>query len=220
MPGVLPARIVLGSRSPRRHELLLELVGERGIDIEVLPPSSVEETGFAGVSDWPGIRQRLTEIARAKGVDVRLQLGVQRRATGMAAIVCADTVIVAGEPGEAPRVLEQPPLENWKQTVRDWFLRYYLGRTHTAATSICLVTGAGRVLSRVVESQVTFRAGMESELDWYLATGESVGKAGGYAVQGEARVFIDRIEGSLSNVIGLPLEALAEMFVELGIDVG
>lgn len=220
MPEVMPARIVLGSRSPRRHELLLELVGERGIEIEVLPPASVEELGFEGVSDWPGVRQRLTGIARAKADDVRLQLGAQRRARGMAAVVCADTVIVVEQPGGEPRVLEQPPLENWKETVRDWFLRYYLGGTHVAATAVCLVTGTGRVLDRVVESRVVFRAGMESRLDWYLETGESVGKAGGYAVQGEARVFVDRIEGSPSNVIGLPLEALAEMFAEVGIDVG
>ena len=211
-------RIVLGSRSPQRRELLGQIVAPGRI--EVLPPASAGEQGFAGVTDEPAIHERLGEIVREKARDVRLQLGAQRRAAGMAAVVCADTVIAGINDDGTRCVLEQPPEENWQQTVRDWFLRFYLGRTHSAITAVHVVTGLGRVCERVVESQVTFHTGMESRLEDYLATGESRGKAGGYALQGEGGDFVEQVEGSISNVIGLPLEALLEMFEELGVDVG
>ena len=169
---------MLGSRSPQRRELLAQIVGPGRI--EVLPPGSSSEKGFVDVTEEPAIHKRLNEIVLEKVQDVRLQLAAQRRATGMAAVVCADTVIVGINPDGTRCVLEQPPKENWQQTVRDWFQRFYLGRTHSALTAVHVVTGLGRVCERVVESQVTFHAGMESRLEDYLATGESRGKAGGY----------------------------------------
>ena len=71
-----------------------------------------------------------------------------------------------------------------------------------------------------MKSEVTFRADSERWIDWYLATGEPKGKAGGYAIQGAGSIFVARVEGSLSNVVGLPLRELWEIFDELGIDVG
>ena len=201
-PGV---KIVLGSRSPRRHELLAGLIGEDRI--EVLPPSSGDEPDFVDTCDLDSIHLRLQQIARAKADDVRLQLGAQRRATGIAAVICADTVIVVTEPDGTPCVLGQPREVDWQQEVRDWFARYYLGQTHTA------------VAERVVESRVTFRAVGSEWVECYLSSGESVGKAGGYAIQGLAGEVIERVEGSTSNVVGLPIEVLAEMLSELGIDV-
>ena len=72
----------------------------------------------------------------------------------------------------------------------------------------------GRIAERIVRSSVTFYDDIERRLDWYLATGEPRGKAGGYAVQGAASIFISRIEGSLSNVIGLPLRELFDVLTE------
>jgi len=210
-------RIVLGSRSPQRRELLARLVGDERV--EVLPPSSSDELGFADTLDRSSIHRCLLEIARAKARDVRLQLGAQRRATGIAAILCADTVIVVSEPDGTLRVLGQPPESQWREVVREWFQAYYLGRTHTAVTAICLVSGAGRVWERVVESEVTFRNECDGWLESFLESGESVGKAGGYAIQGRAGEMIERVEGSTSNVIGLPIEAVTEMLGEMGIDV-
>ena len=211
------AKIVLGSRSPRRHELLAGLIGEDRI--EVLPPSSGDEPGFVDTCDLDSIHLRLQQIARAKADDVRLQLGAQRRATGIAAVICADTVIVVTEPDGTPCVLGQPREVDWQQEVRDWFARYYLGQTHTAATAVCILSGSGRVSERVVESRVTFRAVGSEWVERYLSSGESLGKAGGYAIQGLAGEVIERVEGSTSNVVGLPVEVLAEMLSELGIDV-
>ncbi|HAB12534.1 MAG TPA: septum formation inhibitor Maf [Planctomycetaceae bacterium] len=216
MSDFLP-RIVLGSRSPRRRQLLAQLVGEERI--EVLPPSSVEEAGFDDTDDRPSIHRRLLEIARAKADDVRLQLGAQRRADGIAAVLSADTVIVVSLPGGALGVLGQPPEPDWQDVVREWFRDHYLGRTHTAATAICVVSGSGLIRERVVESQVTFRDQDPEWLESYLECGESVGKAGGYAIQGRAGEAIERVEGSTDNVVGLPTEAVAEMLDELGIDV-
>ena len=210
-------RIVLGSRSPQRHELLVEMVGDERV--EVLPPSSPEEPGFGDTSERSSIQRRLIAIARAKAEDVRLQLGAQRRATGIAAVLCADTVIVVSEPDGTSRVLGQPPESGWRDVVRAWFLEYYFGRTHIAATAICMVSGTGRFHERVVESRVTFRDEESGWLDGYLDSGESVGKAGGYAIQGRAAEMIESVEGSTSNVVGLPVEVVAEMLGEMGIDV-
>lgn len=216
-PRTPGAKIVLGSRSPQRHQLLSGLIGEDRI--EVLPPSSGDEPGFAEICDLDAVHARLQQIARAKADDVRLQLGAQRRATGIAAVICADTVIVVTEPDGTPRVLGQPRDADWQQEVGDWFCRYYLGQTHTAATAVCIVSGSGRVLERLVESRVTFRAVGSEWVVGYLTSGESVGKAGGYAIQGLAAEVIERVEGSTSNVVGLPVEVVAEMLSELGIDV-
>ena len=216
MSDSLP-RIVLGSRSPRRRQLLAQLVGDDRI--EVLPPSSVEEAGFDDTDDRTSIHRRLMEIARDKAEDVRLQLGAQRRATGIAAVLSADTVIVVSRADGKLQVLGQPPEPEWQDVVRQWFRDHFLGRTHTAATAVCIVSGSGLVRERVVESRVTFRDQDPEWLESYLESGESVGKAGGYAIQGRAAEAIERVEGSRDNVVGLPTEAVAEMLNELGIDV-
>ena len=211
------SRIVLGSRSPRRRRLLADLVGDERI--EVLPPSSADEPGFADTPDRSSIHRRLLEIARAKADDVRLQLGAQRRATGMAAVLCADTVVVVSERDGTPRVLGQPPESEWRDVVRKWFRDHFFGRTHCVATAVCIVSGSGRLSERVVESEVTFRDEEPGWLESYLECGESVGKAGGYAIQGRAGEVIERVAGSTSNVVGLPIEVVTEMLCELGIDV-
>jgi septum formation protein len=82
-------------------------------------------------------------------------------------------------------------------------------------TAVYVTTPDGRFAERLVETRVTFHSDIDRWLNWYLLTGEPRGKAGGYALQGAGSVFIERVEGSLSNVVGLPLEALLEMFAEV-----
>ena len=110
-------------------------------------------------------------------------------------------------------VLGQPPQdETWPEIVSGWFRNLYAGRSHIAATALCLTDWpAGRRIERIVQSHVLFRDDVEPLLDWYIATGEPLGKAGGYALQGLASVFVTRVEGSITNVVGLPLEALIEL---------
>jgi len=211
-------RIVLASRSPRRLELLSLLV--EASQIEVLPPATAAEADFDSLRDWASIERRLSDVAQAKAMDVRQQLGAQQRADRIEAVLAADTVIVVADTDEALRVLGQPPEERWQETVREWFERYYVGKSHTAATAVWGISRLGNLAGRVVTSRVTFHDEIESMIDWYLGTGEPQGKAGGYALQGAGSVFVEQVVGSLSNVVGLPLEAVRELFEELGIDAG
>jgi predicted house-cleaning NTP pyrophosphatase (Maf/HAM1 superfamily) len=136
-------------------------------------------------------------------------------------VITADTMIVAAAPTGRLVVLGQPPPDaTWPETVRHWFRTYYAGRTHTAATGFRIVGPGGQIVERVVKSLVSVTPDVDRWLEWYLATGEPRGKAGGYALQGAGSLFIERVEGSLSNVIGLPIREVFEAFQELGIDVG
>lgn len=207
------SRLILGSRSPRRRELLEMLVPSESI--EVRPPRSSEELDFGGLSSWLDIAQRLQQIAREKNDDVLAQLTPTEESR---LVLTADTTIVASDSDGCYRVLGQPPDdESWRDVVRDWFRNLYAGRSHIAATAVCLADPrTGRRLERIVQSHVWFRDDVEPLLDWYLATNEPLGKAGGYALQGLASVFVTRVEGSITNVVGLPLEALIELLAQLG----
>lgn len=196
--------VILASRSPRRIEILSLAVPRARI--RVLPPSSPDESGFEGLTTRAAIEERLLAIAAAKRDDVQRQLGAEAEG---AVIVAGDTVVVVGGHDGELLVLGQPPESAWRETTRRWFHDHYLGRTHVALSGLC-VTGPGGRRDVVVETQVTFRAAPPAEVDWYLGTGEPRGRAGGYAIQGLASVFVDRIEGSFTNVVGLPLRELIE----------
>lgn len=201
--------IVLGSRSPRRQELLSLLVPKERI--RILPPSDPDEPGFEGLRDEAAIIDQLRQIARMKNDNVRARSECPREAL----VLTADTTIVAGTPG-AYAVLGQPPAgSNWQATVREWFHRHYFEQTHRAMTAVVLSHSDGRRVEQVVETRVTMGAKNTALLEWYLNTGEPLGKAGGYALQGAGSVFIERVDGSLSNVVGLPLEAVRSMLNEL-----
>ncbi len=199
--------VVLGSRSPRRQELLQLLVPRDQIIIK--PPRTSEEAGFENLSQPADIAQRLCDIVEAKRKDVHEQLTLEEKTNGVALV--ADTIIVALNAHGSYTVLGQPPEPDWRSSVRDWFLNYYSGRTHQAWTGLCLWNDAGILISTTVTTTVVFHEVSPAEIDWYLATEESRGKAGGYALQGLASVFIRRVEGSLSNVVGLPLEVLKQV---------
>jgi septum formation protein len=225
-------RLVLGSRSPRRLELLQQVHPAELID--VVPPSTTDEAGFAELHDWPSIERRLIEIASAKCDDVAAQVrntrgerdtlsplapcgrgaGGEGAHDGSTApiVIAADTVVIVDRGGSL-HVLGQPPDDNsWQEVVRRWFREDYAGKSHRVATAlVCEPVGSGTRTIRVVSSRVTFVDDVDRWLDWYLATGESRGKAGGYALQGAGSVFISKVEGSLSNVVGLPLAELLAM---------
>ena len=203
-------KLILGSRSPRRLELLSLLVPRERI--VVCAPSDPAEASFDGLTTDDQIARRLQEIARAKNDDVR------RQQPNAAAILTADTTIVGREEDGTPVVLGQPPEdETWPDVVQGWFRDFFLGRTHSALTAVCLGTADGPIHERIARSEVTFRSDGDQWLDWYLATGEPRGKAGGYGLQGAADVFVERIEGSPSNVVGLPLRETAELLKECGV---
>lgn len=212
-------RYILASRSPRRLELLQSVVHPDLI--VVTPPPVSEEAGFQDCQSQAEIRQRMLEIARHKAAQVLEQLNRDEESLferPRTLIIAADTTVVVNLPDGRPFVLGQPPESgDWRELVREWFLDYYLGKSHIAATAVHVVTPDGRSAESVVETRVTFRSDAERWLNWYLLTGEPRGKAGGYALQGAGSIFIERVEGSLSNVVGLPLEALLDLFAQVSL---
>lgn len=203
--------IVLGSRSPQRLALLSLLVPRDRIEIHA--PSDPSEAGFDELRDDAQIERRLVEIARVKNIDVASQPACAGRP-----ILTADTTIIGRDQDGRPVVLGQPPDDStWPDVVRTWFERYYLGMWHSALTALCLRTPDRCSHETVCRTEVRFRKDGADWLDWYIATGEPRGKAGGYGLQGRGDVFVERIVGSPSNVVGLPLLETAELLLKAGL---
>lgn len=206
-------RIILGSSSPQRLELLSLLIPRE--EIEVIPPENAEEKGFEDCSTKEEINNRLAQIVGGKYSDVVMQVGDLD-----AIVVTADTVIVVEENDGSKKVLGKPPNdETWPNVVREWFHKYYIGKIHYAYTTICV--GSGALADRnshgiACSSEIQFRTDSEDVLDWYINTGEPIGKAGGYGLQGAGSIFVQRISGGPSTVIGLPLKYTADELKRCG----
>ena len=184
--------IVLASASPRRQELLQQI----GCGFRVVV-SDAEELSGDGISP-----ERLAvENARRKAEDVAAKEGSNVPVLG------ADTVVAVDE-----MILGKP--KDGNDAVR--MLRLLSGRQHFVYTGIALAY-RGEVYEDVVRTAVWVDELSEKEIDAYIATGEPMDKAGAYAVQGIAAKFIPRIDGSFSNVVGLPLHAVKELARKAGI---
>jgi|688.fasta_scaffold170033_3 septum formation protein len=189
--------LVLASKSPRRTDLLRSLLDESAPEVgfEVVP-ADVDETPMPGEAP----RDMVVRLALAKARFVAAQLG------GDAMVIGADTTVdVDGES------LGQPD----DATAARATLRRLSGRTHLVHTGIAVVHG-GAETSAVDSAKVTFVPLTDELVDWYVATGEPMDKAGGYGVQGHGAVLVERVEGSVSTVVGLPLRLLADRMALLG----
>lgn len=208
--------LVLGSRSPRRSELMEPIVG---VDrLLVRPPTDSEEEGFDGLHDEQAIRDRLHQIVRTKMGNVQKQVGNDSSVEHPACCLTADTIVVAQDPQAGTVVLGQPNPDHWQAEVRDWMLRLYSGTTHQVWTGFRIECDDA-FREEIVSTEVRFCALSPELVDWYVSTGESVGKAGGYAVQGAAATFVEAIEGSLTNIIGLPVLEVTQALQSLGYNV-
>jgi septum formation protein len=196
-PGSVPLPLVLGSGSPRRRELL----ARAGVAFEVRP-ADIDERPRPGETP-AALAERL---AREKALAVACRLG----ATPARWVLGADTIVVLGAD-----VLGKPA--DPEDAVR--LLARLVGRTHRVLTGVAVVESARLAAHTVVvESRVTMRpAGLE-EIRRYVAGGEPLDKAGAYAAQGEGRRFVVAIEGSESNVIGLPLDETLALLRKAGLD--
>jgi septum formation protein len=209
------APVVLGSQSPRRRELLEQLLGSDRIRVVV--PRLTAEPGLSDVQSLVDIDARLLEIARVKFGDVVEQVSHD---PGPPCVVAADTVIVGlNDSGQAAALGKPPEKESsYRRTVRDWFTRYYAGRRHFAKTALCVGVPNQRRHEAIVTTEVWFRADAGEYLDWYLSTGEPRGKAGAYAIQEAGSLFVERLTGSLSNVVGLPLVETRRLLKACGVE--
>ena len=212
--------IVIGSRSPRRLELL-QLIADP-MRLIVLPPLDVDESGFDGLVEMLEFEARCHEIVERKRLDVIRQLAEGPAVDQGCVVICADTTVIVKDKAEALLALGQPQEDgDWQNEVRGWFRSYFAGRTHfvLSVVSVSLCDAAGNVSRTLTESCVTcvtMSDTVDQWLDWYIATGEPLGKAGGYAIQGAGSVMVTKVEGSYSNVVGLPIENAVEMLREIG----
>ena len=187
-------KIYLASRSPRRRKILEEL----GIDFEVVEP--LWESKILG--DDPGVVAELTALEKARSVMGWVSEGI---------VLGADTIVVAND-GE---ILGKPrSVEEAKN-----FLRKLSGTWHRVVTGLALIKQPGRIeITGHEETLVKFRELDAWEIECYAKMGESMDKAGGYAIQGKAKIFVEEIRGDYYNVVGLPINLLKKLFKKLGID--
>jgi len=190
-------RFYLASASPRRLELL------RGIGIEpIVVPSAIEEGALPG----EGADELVQRLAEAKGRDVARRL--PPALPGI--LIAADTEVVLdgvclGKPKDARQARVM--------------LRRLRGRVHDVLTGVFLMrTDDGRSVCDLERSRVHFHDFDEPTLEAYVATGESADKAGAYGLQGRGAELVQRIEGSWSNVVGLPIERLPTWLKSLAVD--
>jgi septum formation protein len=175
-------QLVLASESPRR----LALLAQAGVVPDAVKPASVDETPLKG--ELP--RAYAMRVARAKAETVA---GLW--SDSAAIFLAADTVVACGR-----RIL--PKAETDPQ-VREC-LDILSGRRHQVLTAV-VVLGDNRMRTRLVETRLSFKRLTEDEIAAYVRCGEGLGKAGGYAIQGRAETFVRQVNGSYSNVVGLPL---------------
>ena len=187
------SRLILASSSPRR----IQLLREAKFDPEVVPPEVAELS-----CDY----LTPSELAR---FNARLKAAAVTVAYPDAVVLGADTVVALGsEVFGKPRDLED--------AVR--MLSKLVGKTHEVITGIALVeANSGRMTLRAVASTVTFRSLSTTEIDAYLKTVNPLDKAGAYAAQESANIIIDRISGSFTNVVGLPMELVGRLLRSVGI---
>ena len=191
-----PIRFYLASASPRRRQLL-ELVGIHAVVVQ----TDIDERALPGETPVELVRR----LACAKGRSAELRLA----GAGDAVVLAADTEVVVdgtvlGKPAGAREGAEM--------------LRRLSGRMHEVLTGVYLSRpGTGGSLVSVDSTRVSFRNLDEATIAAYVATGEGVDKAGGYAMQGRGVLLTRGIEGSWSNVVGLPLERLPEWLAAVGV---
>ncbi len=187
-------KIVLASASPRRSELLSQI----GVAHEVRP-TGLDETRLAGEPP----RVYVERLARDKARSAQAQdAGLAGRV-----LLAADTVVVLGD-----EIFGKPG--NEAECVH--MLGRLSGRDHEVMTAVAVCRG-DTLLADVSTSRVTFRELDEQECRRYWRSGEPADKAGGYAVQGRGAIFVARLEGSFSGVMGLPLFETARLLAACGV---
>ena len=188
------ARLILGSASPRRRELLAQF----GLVPDAVRAPDIDETPARGETP----RSYVARMAREKAL--ALDCAPDE------VVLSADTTVavgrrILGKPGDAAEAAE--------------FLWALSGRRHHVLTAVAVRRGA-RLWQRLVDTEVKVKALSNAEVNGYLASGEWQGKAGGYAIQGRAEAFVRYLSGSHSGVMGLPLYETRALLLAAGVPLG
>lgn len=196
--------IYLASQSPRRRQLLEQL----GVSCELLLPDAGEdsealEAVLAGEAPTAYV-QRVTQL-KLDAAEARLN----QRGLPPAPILCSDTTVAMGR-----RIYGKPEDAAHAESM----LAELAGRTHRVLTAVAVRRGRKRLQALSV-SRVTFAPMSRAQIRAYVATGEPLGKAGAYAIQGRVAMFISHMSGSYSGIMGLPLHETAQLLRAAGLKI-
>ena len=194
-------KLVLASASPRRLSLLAQV----GVVPDGLRPASIDENPRR--AEMP--RALVSRLARAKAEAARDQLA-NDTSLADAYVLAADTVVTVGR-----RILMKPKFV--EEAVEA--LQLLSGRAHRVLTAICLITPDDRQRVKIVDTRVRFKRLSRNEIEAYIASREWRDKAGGYAIQGLAGCFVQKVVGSYTNVVGLPLTEVTGLLAGEGFPV-
>jgi len=188
-------KLVLASTSPRRRELLARI----GIVPSRIAAPDIDEDPFPGELPRAYVQRVAEDKARA----------VERAPDEI--VLAGDTTVAVGR-----RILGKPEDEADLRRM----LSLLSGRRHDCFSAVCLVGLDGKVRTRLSATKVAFKRLSHAEIDWYVASGEGMGKAGGYAIQGRAESFVRFLSGSHSGVVGLPVFETRALLVAAGLSFG
>ena len=187
--------LVLASSSPRRRDLLARI----GVVPDRVESPDIDETPRA--RELPRVYALRLAEEKARAV---------ARGNGEV-VIAGDTTIALGR-----RIL--PPAES--EAVQRDLLGKLSGRRHHAMSAVCVIDAGGRARVKLADTVVAFKPLSDAEIDAYVASGEGLGKAGGYAIQGRAEAWVRFLAGSHSGVIGLPLFETRTLLVWAGVLAG
>lgn len=182
---------ILASSSPRRLSLLADI----GLKPAEVLPADIDETAFDGEKP----RDLAVRLAFEKGRAV-----AALRPDGI--ILSGDTVVACGR-----RILHKAETADEVRRC----LRLLSGRRHHVYSAVALLVPGQKPLQKISDSRVAFKTLTKNDIEEYIACGEGIGKAGGYAIQGHAARFVRMISGSYSGIVGLPLFEVARMFAKI-----
>ncbi|MBS4760274.1 MAG: septum formation protein Maf [Clostridium sp.] len=189
-------RLILGSQSPRRHSLIKKL----NVDFDVVSPDCDEKLDSDIYSD-----DKIKSLSLQKSLSI---LKAKNPANSL--VISADTVVISDS-----KILGKPKDEAQAHEM----LRALSGKTHYVVTAVTVLDcDTGKYLSDTVKTYVTFQDLSDELIDDYIKTFKPLDKAGAYGVQEMGPAFIKNVDGCLDNVIGLPVERLKQMLVEMGYD--
>lgn len=189
------SKIILASSSPRRMEILKSL----GIDFEIMPSNFEEKI----IDLHP--ENLVCEFSKNKAIDV------SQRVDNNKIIIAADTLVYKDD-----KVLGKPKTKDEACKM----LEYLSGNSHFVVTGVCIIdTFNSKIYQDFQKTKVYFKKLSKNEILSYVNTGEPMDKAGAYGIQGLGSIFVEKIEGCYFNVVGLPINMLYNMLINMGVNI-